>query len=196
MLEPLLGRTWTDFLPRDDQPEFRRAVEDARKGKRSRLTALLPTFKGTKRWWDIQITPVLDTRSKKPERILAIARDITEERRQAEMLEHLDDGSKTRSPAAHRRWQTPRVSSPAKCAGAKRRKPHSFRRRRSRRSASSPAASRTTSTCLPRCSAPIGSISGAPPTNKFWNSCGTARVPRSVPPASCASSWDLLGAKN
>jgi len=90
-LEPLLGRTWTDFLPRDDQPEFRRAVEDARKGKRSRLTALLPTFKGTKRWWDIQITPVLDTRSKKPERILAIARDITEERRQAEMLEHLND---------------------------------------------------------------------------------------------------------
>jgi PAS domain S-box-containing protein len=90
-LEPLLDKQWTDFLPREQQPDFRRAVENARKGQSSRITALLPTFKGAERWWDIQITPVLDTRSNKPERILAIARDITEERRAAEMLEHLND---------------------------------------------------------------------------------------------------------
>jgi PAS domain S-box-containing protein len=90
-LEPLLGRQWTDFLPRDNQSEFRRAVDNARKGQSSRQTALLPTFKGTERWWDIQITPVLDARRSRPERILAIARDITEERRAAEMLERLND---------------------------------------------------------------------------------------------------------
>ncbi len=90
-LEPLLGRTWTDFLPRERQSEFRHAVEAARDGQSSRMTALLPTFKRNERWWDIQITPVLDTRANKPERILAIARDITEERRAAEMLERLND---------------------------------------------------------------------------------------------------------
>jgi PAS domain S-box-containing protein len=90
-LEPFLGKQWTDFLPRDEQAGFRRAVDNARKGQSSRLTALLPTFKGSERWWDIQITPVVDARRGKPERILAIARDITEERRQAEMLERLND---------------------------------------------------------------------------------------------------------
>jgi PAS domain S-box-containing protein len=90
-LEPFLGKQWTDFLPRDKQAEFRRSVENARKGQSSRITARLPTFKGAERWWDIQVTPVLDTQSNKPERILAIARDITEERRQAEMLEQLND---------------------------------------------------------------------------------------------------------
>jgi PAS domain S-box-containing protein len=88
-LDPFLGKQWTDFLPPDKQPEFRRAVDNARKGQSSRLTALLPTFKGAERWWDIQVTPVLDAGA--PERILAIARDITEERRQAEMLERLND---------------------------------------------------------------------------------------------------------
>jgi PAS domain S-box-containing protein len=90
-LEPFLGKEWTDFLPRDEQPEFRRALENARNGQSSRLTALLQTFKGSERWWDIQITPVVDARTGKPERILAISRDITEERRQAEMLERLND---------------------------------------------------------------------------------------------------------
>ncbi|MBV8848986.1 MAG: PAS domain-containing protein [Methylobacteriaceae bacterium] len=90
-LQPFLGKQWTDFLPRENQPDFRRAVEHARKGESSRLTALLPTFKGGKRWWDIQITPVLDARAGRPERILAISRDITEERRQAEELERLND---------------------------------------------------------------------------------------------------------
>jgi PAS domain S-box-containing protein len=90
-LEPLLGRQWTDFLPREKQPEFRHSVENARNGQSSRLTALLPTFKGAERWWDIQITPVLDARGGRPERILAIARDITEERRAAELLSRLND---------------------------------------------------------------------------------------------------------
>jgi PAS domain S-box-containing protein len=90
-LEPLLGRQWTEFLPRDEQPEFQRSVETARRGQSSRITALLPTFRGAEKWWDIQVTPVLHTHSGKPERILAIARDITDERRAAEMLERLND---------------------------------------------------------------------------------------------------------
>jgi PAS domain S-box-containing protein len=90
-LEPFLGKQWTDFLPADEQADFRRAIENARNGQSSRLTALIPTFKNTERWWDIQITPVVDANAGKPERILAIARDITEERRQAEELERLND---------------------------------------------------------------------------------------------------------
>ncbi|MEA2841138.1 MAG: hypothetical protein QOF41_2468 [Methylobacteriaceae bacterium] len=90
-LEPLLGRQWTEFLPRDEQPEFQRSIETARRGQSSRITALLPTFRGAEKWWDIQVTPVLHTHSGKPERILAIARDITDERRAAEMLERLND---------------------------------------------------------------------------------------------------------
>ncbi len=90
-VSPLLDRPWADFLPRDKQPEFRRSVENARRGQGSRLTALLPTFKGAQRWWDIQVTPVLDPSKGRPERILAIARDITEERRSAELLSRLND---------------------------------------------------------------------------------------------------------
>jgi PAS domain S-box-containing protein len=90
-LQPLLGRQWADFLPRDIQAEFRRLLDNARRGQSSRITALLPTFKGAERWWDIQITPILDARRGRPERLLAIARDITEERRAAEMLERLND---------------------------------------------------------------------------------------------------------
>src|SRR5947209_18785623 len=59
-LEPLLGRQWTDLLPPEIQAEFRRLLEDARRSQSSRITALLPTFKGAERWWAIQITPILD----------------------------------------------------------------------------------------------------------------------------------------
>src|SRR3954452_9100770 len=80
-LDPFLGKQWTDFLPADEQADFRRAIENACNGQSSRLTALIPTFKNTERWWDIQITPVVDASAGKPQRILAIARAITEELR-------------------------------------------------------------------------------------------------------------------
>ncbi|GAC1335480.1 MAG: PAS domain-containing sensor histidine kinase [Beijerinckiaceae bacterium] len=90
-LTPLLGRSWVDLLPAETQPEFRQCIDNACNGKASRITALVPTLKGTAKWWDIQVSPVFEGGQVKPQRILAIARDITEARRAAELLSELNN---------------------------------------------------------------------------------------------------------
>ena len=52
-------------------------------GGSARFTGLAETLKGTPRWWDVQVTPIADPDGR-PERLLAISRDVTD-RRQAEI---------------------------------------------------------------------------------------------------------------
>ena len=52
------------------------AVETAKAGGIGHFQGYCPTFKGTPKWWDVVITPLLDSHGK-PEQLLVVSRDIT-----------------------------------------------------------------------------------------------------------------------
>lgn len=84
------GRFWWELWPREMQSEVRDAVWQASRGKRVRVSGPCNTALGNAKWWDVVVTPI---RSGKDEitGILAISRDSTAERQQAEELRWASD---------------------------------------------------------------------------------------------------------
>jgi PAS domain S-box-containing protein len=72
-----LGQSWIDFFQGEDRARAAEAAQAARQGGVGKFRAFQPSFKGAPRWWDIVITPILDAAGR-PERLMAISRDITE----------------------------------------------------------------------------------------------------------------------
>ncbi|WP_375455119.1 sensor histidine kinase [uncultured Methylobacterium sp.] len=79
----LVGRPWLDFWTcADSRAAILRALEEARAGRPCRFQAVLGTGPDddAATWWDIAVTPT-DGADGRPERILAVSRDITELKR-------------------------------------------------------------------------------------------------------------------
>jgi PAS domain S-box-containing protein len=72
----VLGRPWSELWPEQSQPALREALRSACAGNDTRFQAHGPTRKGTTKWWDVQLTAVRDAYGW-PERLLAVARDVT-----------------------------------------------------------------------------------------------------------------------
>ncbi len=76
----LQNAEWLPFWKGDDQVAARAAVEAARAGGRGQFRGFCPTAKGTPKWWEVTITPILGANGQ-PEKLLVVSRDITERRR-------------------------------------------------------------------------------------------------------------------
>ncbi|MGY2897289.1 PAS domain-containing protein [Deinococcus sp. UYEF24] len=74
---------WPDFWHGEDRHQVEAALDRARAGQRSTFEAQGVTFRGTLRWWEVRVAPVLDE-SGAVQRLLAVSRDITA-RKQAEL---------------------------------------------------------------------------------------------------------------
>ena len=77
-LTPLLHTSWIDWWA-NAKPLAAKAVADALASGQGEFVAHQPTFAGTPKWWEVAVTPILG-RDRKPERLLAVARDITQRR--------------------------------------------------------------------------------------------------------------------
>jgi PAS domain S-box-containing protein len=74
------GCPWPNFWEQDGNVQAKEALDAARAGKASRFQGDAATFKGNWKSWDVQVTPIL-AEDGQPSRILAVSRDITENRR-------------------------------------------------------------------------------------------------------------------
>ncbi len=79
---PLLSRSWPEFWQGADTEAARNAVAAASRGETGQFEGYCATAKGVPKWWDVLVTPICGA-DEKPEKLLAISRDITR-RRQAE----------------------------------------------------------------------------------------------------------------
>jgi PAS domain S-box-containing protein len=84
-LEPYVGRDWIDFWPEGYRDEVARALDKARAAEVGQFCAFCPSVKGTPRWSDVVVTPMCDSAGK-PERLLAVSRDITDRRNAEQAL--------------------------------------------------------------------------------------------------------------
>ncbi len=70
------GAEWKVLWPEVTQDEIAASVTAALNGETSRIEAFCPTAKGTPRWWDISVSPVLAPDGSVA-RVLSVSRDIT-----------------------------------------------------------------------------------------------------------------------
>lgn len=71
-----MNQPWADFWT-SAQDFAGEALAKARSGQTARFEGFCPTAKGTPKWWEVIVSPMLDS-SGKPVRILSLSRDITE----------------------------------------------------------------------------------------------------------------------
>ncbi|MBX3344681.1 MAG: PAS domain S-box protein [Nitrospira sp.] len=93
------GKSWAEFWEGDDRDAAMAALEAARSGDIGKFVGFCPTTGGQPKWWDVQVTPMLDTQGFS-RRLLAISRDMTAYkhvqeslRASEERLEHVIRGS-------------------------------------------------------------------------------------------------------
>jgi formate hydrogenlyase transcriptional activator len=89
---PLRNSPWVDFW----HDEFRQAaivaVETAKAGRSGRFIGYCPTMLGKPRWWDVIVNPIFSSEGK-PEKLLAVSRDITEYKQTEATLKEIVQGT-------------------------------------------------------------------------------------------------------
>ncbi|MBC8139570.1 MAG: SpoIIE family protein phosphatase [Fibrella sp.] len=75
----ICGVDWLTFWGGETQDALRVAIETAKAGGMGRFQGLCPTMKGSPRWWDVVVAPILGADGK-PEQLLGVSRDITDQK--------------------------------------------------------------------------------------------------------------------
>ncbi len=89
----LIGFNWLDFWDRpNDRNAAEQALEEARRGRIGRFTGTAHLRNGRVKRWDEIVTPILGS-DHQPEKILIIARDITEQVEAEEQLKRAKDAA-------------------------------------------------------------------------------------------------------
>ncbi|MFC4166968.1 PAS domain S-box protein [Teichococcus aestuarii] len=79
------GCHWPDFCHGYERGALQAALATARAGGRGHFQGYADTVKGNRRYWDVVVTPMLDAGGR-PDRLLAISRDVTEARAAGERI--------------------------------------------------------------------------------------------------------------
>jgi len=92
-LAPFLGNCWIDFWKGEDRESARTAIEVARNGGIGRFIGFFETLEtATPLWFDVIVSPMLDSTGR-PDRLLAISRDITERKRSEDLFRMLSEAT-------------------------------------------------------------------------------------------------------
>ena len=75
--DALRGKAWPTLWPDDSRDRVAYGVRQAASGRPYSFEAFCPTAKGTPRWWEVSVTPVLGANGRAA-RVLSVSRDVTE----------------------------------------------------------------------------------------------------------------------
>ncbi|RUT02895.1 hypothetical protein DSM106972_058150 [Dulcicalothrix desertica PCC 7102] len=87
---PYCNTEWVRFWEGDTQQQAYHALATANRGEVSIFQGYCPTAKGTPKWWEVIVSPILNTRGQVLQ-LLAISRDITERKQAVEALRQSEE---------------------------------------------------------------------------------------------------------
>jgi PAS domain S-box-containing protein len=76
-LDDICGKKWVELWPEESRYIVIDAIATATRGERTQFAAFCPTAKGSPRWWDVVVSPVLDSAGA-THKLMAVSRDVTE----------------------------------------------------------------------------------------------------------------------
>ncbi|MFN7130728.1 MAG: response regulator [Myxococcales bacterium] len=85
----VLGRDWLSWWAPNDRPRANSALGIARAGGIGKFEGMSPSSRGKPIWWEVVLSPVPPPHSGRPQKVLAVARDITDRRRREEFEQQL-----------------------------------------------------------------------------------------------------------
>lgn len=91
-LTPLCNSYWIEFWQGEHRMAAQAAVEAARNGGAGQFVGFCPTMGGKPMWWDVVVSPIRGSDGK-PEKLLALSRDITESKQVEVTLRALVEGT-------------------------------------------------------------------------------------------------------
>jgi PAS domain S-box-containing protein len=89
---PLRGSMWCESWPPESRETVRNAVNAAREGGVARFIGCRPATEGGATWWDVALNAIVDKHGR-PERLLAISRDITYTKGTEDLLRAVTEGT-------------------------------------------------------------------------------------------------------
>jgi PAS domain S-box-containing protein len=87
-LQPFVGQQWTENWEGEGNEQARAAVIKARGGEAAFFEGFCRTAKGTPKWWEVSVAPVLNDLGK-PHRLLVVSREISERKKAHDEREEL-----------------------------------------------------------------------------------------------------------
>jgi diguanylate cyclase (GGDEF)-like protein/PAS domain S-box-containing protein len=102
---PLRGAAWAGLWPPVARPVVEESVRKAQRGEVARFSAEGHTAKGTAKWWDVVVSPIRSADGR-VHQLLAISRDVTEQRRTTEYLRRTSETDSLTSLPNRRAFQT------------------------------------------------------------------------------------------
>ncbi|MBM0744237.1 GAF domain-containing protein [Phormidium sp. CLA17] len=91
---PLVGTAWIQFWRDADQANAAQAVKTAQAGGTGQFSGYCPTLKGTPKWWDVVLTPILDVLGK-PKQLLVVSRDVSARKQTEQALRENEEQSRS-----------------------------------------------------------------------------------------------------
>ncbi len=89
-IDKYLNVLYEDFWKGSDNATARIAISKAQEGHTGTFQGYCPTVDGTPKWWDVVISPIIGNDGR-PERLLAVSRDITAQKRATEALHRSEE---------------------------------------------------------------------------------------------------------
>ena len=89
-VDAVIGTPWLRVWDGQDNAAARAAVTAAREGGSGRFAASCATYRGTPKWWDVLVSPLTGTDGR-PEALVTIARDVTDQRRAEGLLRDTEE---------------------------------------------------------------------------------------------------------
>lgn len=84
------NKKWWDLWGDENKEIVKNAVHKALLGETVKFVAERTTFKGTSKWWDVMVSPVINSDGKIQE-LIAISRDITEQKRSETIVKQSEE---------------------------------------------------------------------------------------------------------
>jgi PAS domain S-box-containing protein len=91
---PLRNSQWIEFWQGEYAEAARAAIETARRGGVGRFRGYCPTMGGKPMWWDVVVNIIRDSEGR-PEKLLVISRDVTEQFQSESRLREIVEGTAT-----------------------------------------------------------------------------------------------------